>query len=464
MTNFSGNKLFTILAISFVCGLALVTSGLASLPSNPIKSPVRENEIAAQEEETQPLKVIEADSLSQPEEDENIRLIKIEKGDTLAGLLSKENISHNEIAYAVEALKKVFELRKLRAGQEITLEVDVAENETHIKSITFQPNIQEIIKLDAEANNKPDAPQYSFSAKLEEIPLEKVSVKASGKIESSFYESMVNSGVTDNVTLQLIAALSFVVDFQRDIHSGDEFTVLYEAFKNEDGEFLKGRRPLYAKMNFNGKDIEIFAVEKEDGTLGYYHGDGKSVKKGLLRTPVNGARISSTFGKRKHPVLGYSKMHKGVDFAAPRGTPIYAAGDGVVSYAGRKGGYGNYVQIRHNKTYSTAYAHINKFAKNIKNGKRVKQGEVIAYVGTTGMSTGPHLHYEVLKNNTQINPQNANLPIKEELEGKALAAFKKEREKIIASLNVAPKKSDLAILTDEKAPANAAQIEPAAGN
>ena len=373
-----------------------------------------------------------------PEPEELGKIIKIKSGDTLANVLEDQGVDKIEVAYAVGEIADVFDLRKLRAGQEITLSLEEGESTNNIKSLKFQPSIEELVKLKSKGDNE-------FEVKLEEVPLEKVFIKANGEIESSFYESLVTAGVTDNVTLQLIAAMSFVVDFQREIQPGDKFEILYEAYKNEKGEFLKGRRPVYARIDLSKADlIEIFVVEEENA-LGYYHKDGASVKKGLLRTPINGARISSNYGMRKHPILGYSKMHKGVDFAAPRGTPVYAAGDGVVVEMGRKGSYGNYIRVKHNDTYQTAYAHAKGFPKGMSKGKRVKQGQVIAYVGSTGRSTGPHLHYEVLKSGKQINPRKAKLPIVKKLKGKELTAFKAEVNKITTALDTAQTKSQFAL-------------------
>ncbi len=364
--------------------------------------------------------------------------IEVKPGQTLSGLLQEKGVAAGEVAAAVAAVNDVFDLRKLRAGQDIALELEdaevaalidggeAAEKLKHIESLSFQPSILEIVNLNVDGEG-------NFKAEIEEVDLDKTYIHAAGVIDSSFYESMIKAGVTDNVTLQLIAALSFVIDFQRDIQPGTEFEVLYEAY-TKDSELVKGRMPAYAKLKLKREDIEIFVTENDDGSYGYYHANGHNVKKALLRTPVNGARISSRFGNRKHPILGYTRLHAGVDFAAPTGTPIYAAGDGTLTYVGRKGGYGNYVKIRHNGTYSTAYAHASKFAKGMKKGTRVKQGQVIAYVGSTGRSTGPHLHYEVHKNGKQINPQNAKFNIVRKLTGDALKKFKLRRDGVLAEL------------------------------
>ena len=377
--------------------------------------------------------------------------VEVNRNETLSGVLQDQGIDIVEVALAVEQINDVFDLRTLRAGQEIILELEELRSniETeeqaprHLKKISFQPSIDQIVNLDV--NDKGD-----FVASVEKIALDDTFIKAKGKIENSFYESMIRAGVTDNVTLQLIAALSFVVDFQRDIQPGNKFEVLYQAY-TKDSEIIKGRIPAYVKLQMKGETVEIYVVENADGSLAYYHGNGENVKKGLLRTPINGARISSGFGNRIHPVLGYSKMHTGVDFAAPTGTPIYAAGDGKIVRIGPFSTYGNYVKVFHNNTYQTAYAHISRFANGMRVGSQVRQGQVIAYVGMTGRATGPHLHFEVLKFGKQINPINAKFNIIRKLQGSQLAAFNTRKAKIQSDLKTAPTKEDLKKKADDAA-------------
>jgi len=369
--------------------------------------------------------------------------LEINRNETLSGVLQDQGVDVVEVALAVEQLSDVFDLRTLRAGQELFIELEEmrsnlgkeVDEPKKLKKLSFQPSIDQIVNL--EVNDKGE-----FIAHVEKIALEETFIKASGEIENSFYQSMISAGVTDNVTLQLIAALSFVVDFQRDIQPANKFEVLYQAY-TKDNELIKGRVPAYVKLQLKKEMVEIFVVENKDGSLAYYHANGENVKKGLLRTPINGARISSGFGNRRHPVLGYSKMHAGVDFAAPTGTPIYAAGDGKIARMGLFGSYGNYMKIYHNETYQTAYAHISRFARGMSVGTRVRQGQVIAYVGTTGRSTGPHLHFEVLKQGVQINPQNAKFNIIRKLTGQPLAEFNTRKAKVLAELKTAPTRDDL---------------------
>lgn len=267
-----------------------------------------------------------------------------------------------------------------------------------------------------------------------DIPDHKLMVKAEKNIYGSLFQSAKAAGIPDKITAQLVKALSHDVDFQRDIKRGDKLVVLYEATANYKGNIVKSHRPHYVKLDLGKKDVEIFITADNK----FYYKDGSSAKKSLLKTPIDGARITSGFGMRTHPILGYSKMHKGTDFGAGTGTPIYAAGDGTITELGKKGAYGNYVRIKHNGTYSTAYAHASRFAKGLKNGSKVKQGQVIAYVGSTGRSTGPHLHYEVIKNGAQVNPSKYKVNFAGKLGGKELKKFKAEQQQILAKLKDAP--------------------------
>ena len=244
-----------------------------------------------------------------------------------------------------------------------------------------------------------------------------------GVIETSLYETMKKQGLSDLIINEVIRIYSFDVDFQRDIYEGDSFEIYFSREKNEDGEIVKISDPEYLMLSSREVPL-IYYLYTNDEFSEYFDENGKGMTKSLMKTPINGARLSSSYGMRKHPISGYNKMHKGVDFAAPKGTPIFAAGNGVVEYAGRNGGYGKYVRIRHDSTYKTAYAHLNAYKKGINNGARVKQGDIIGYVGSTGKSTGPHLHYEIIVNGKQINPANLKLPSGRKLNSSQLENFK----------------------------------------
>ncbi|MBN8532175.1 MAG: M23 family metallopeptidase, partial [Alphaproteobacteria bacterium] len=266
----------------------------------------------------------------------------------------------------------------------------------------------------------------NYRATSADLPLKKAMMKASGKINGSLYEAAVKSGVPASLLGEIIEAYSYDVDFQRDIQPGDKFQVLFERYFTEDGKPVRDGNIIYASLAIQGEKLNIYRYETKDKRSDYYDEKGVSIRKPLLKTPIDGARLTSGFGMRTHPIMGYSKMHRGVDFGASTGTPIYAAGDGTVMFAGRKGGYGNYLLIGHNNEYATAYAHISRFAPGIRNGKSVSQRQVIAYVGSTGASTGPHLHYEVLRHGKQVNPVGVKFPVGKTLKGSELLAFKKQ--------------------------------------
>ena len=242
-------------------------------------------------------------------------------------------------------------------------------------------------------------------------PTRKEETLIKGVIKNNLYISALKSGMPENTLLEMISLLGFSVDFQREIRSGDSFEVLFTKEIDTLSDLVTQTKPIkYVSMNLSGNKLNFFKYEDKFGSPQYYDENGKSSKRTIMKTPINGARLSSRYGKRKHPILGYTKMHRGLDFAAPSGTPIFAAGDGIIEKAGWNGSYGKYIRIRHTGTYKTAYAHLSGFHKRIKIGKRVLQGKIIGYVGTTGRSTGPHLHYEVIKNNIQVNPIRIKLP------------------------------------------------------
>jgi murein DD-endopeptidase MepM/ murein hydrolase activator NlpD len=262
------------------------------------------------------------------------------------------------------------------------------------------------------------------------VPLTTMLVAKQAVITSSLFESAEAEGIPQDILFRMIKLLSYDVDFQRDIRKGDRFTLLFEQKQNKKGETLDSGDILYLSLELTKKTVTMYRFADRKGKAYFYNVEGKSIKKSLLTTPVDGYRISSGFGMRKHPVLGYNRMHKGMDFAAPRGTPIYAAGDGTIARIGRNGGYGNYIRINHGKGYATAYAHMRRFGRGMRSGKRVKQGSVIGYVGTTGRSTGPHLHYEVLVNGKQVNPHSIKTTPGSQLRGIRNGIFQRYLEQV----------------------------------
>ena len=262
----------------------------------------------------------------------------------------------------------------------------------------------------------------SYTASLKEIKLILYKMRYFGVIKNGLFSDGVDSGISASTMMKMINLYAYDIDFQRDIHSGDKFEMLVESFFDENGKKIKDGNVLYSSIKLSNRQVETYAYQVGD-KLEYFDIKGNSMRKSLLRTPINGARVSSGFGMRRHPILGYSKMHKGVDFAAPTGTPILAAGSGTITYIGVKGGYGNYVQIKHNSDYSTAYGHASRFNKKLKNGSKVSQGDIVAYVGTTGRSTGPHLHFELIYKGTQVNPSKVKATSGLKLVGKDLVKF-----------------------------------------
>ena len=362
------------------------------------------------------------------------RTVTVRPGDTLMEAALSAGATANDAHEAIQALAEIFDPRRLRAGQElrITFANDAASDwNTRLLAINVSLDVdREVAAL--------RAPAGDFSPHEIWKPLERRTVRAAGTIDDSLFLAAERAGLPMNTIMELIRVYSWDVDFQRDIQAGDAFEVYFERLHDETGAAVKEGNILYASMTLSGKEIRLYRFETPDGIIDYYNDEGQSVRKALLRTPIDGARLSSGFGMRQHPILGYSRMHQGIDFAAPAGTPIRAAGDGVIDFAGRNSGYGNYVRIRHNSEYMTAYAHLSRFAAGIRQGARVRQGQTIGYVGSTGLATGPHLHYEVLVNNGQVNPMNIKLPAGKRLAGSELAQFQAARRGIDVERAEAP--------------------------
>lgn len=351
--------------------------------------------------------------------------VKIESGDTLAEALTKRlDVGARDTHYAVQSLAAVFDPRDVRPGQTVTAYAAKDENEPRLMALSLQKDmLSSVIATRVSADR--------FVTGEVERPTTRKLRAVRGEIENSLYLATNAKDIPDRVTLELIRIYSWSIDFQRDIRANDRFEIMYEEYQTDEGEIVPGKGEiLYATLTLGNKPYSMYRYEMSDQRVDFFEPDGQSVRKALMKTPVNGARISSGFGRRRHPVLGYSKMHKGTDFAAPTGTPIYAAGDGVIERASRFGSFGNYVKIRHRSNLKTAYAHLHGFAKGMHSGKRVRQGDVIGYIGTTGRSTGPHLHYEVHVNGKQVNPSSVKLPTGEKLTGSDLAAFKRHVRKL----------------------------------
>ena len=344
----------------------------------------------------------------------------VENNDTLEKILKKYEIKSSEInKIAVEIRKK--KLFNIYAGTEIKIVTKKEKKDNNIISI-FYP-IDGITTVEVK-KNKDD-----FIVTKNILKLNKKEIVLSNTIKNNLYSAAIQAGIEPNIIVEFANIFGFEVDFQRDIRTGDTFEIYYEQFVDDDNIVRSTGKIIYASMLVNNKELSLYNFE-HNKKKGYYDVDGKSVIKTLMKTPINGARLSSSFGIRKHPILGYNKLHQGTDFAASRGTPIMASGSGVVLRAQKYKGYGNYVSIKHNSTYVTAYGHMSKFGRGIKKGIRVNQGAIIGYVGSTGMSTGPHLHYEVIKNGKRINSQRMKLPSGKILSNEARNKFEVERIKI----------------------------------
>ncbi len=344
------------------------------------------------------------------------RVVQVGSGDTLTSLLVRAGVARSEAQAAIAALQGVFDPRRLQVGQEITLSFHHRGRTADFQGLSLMPDVETVAAVTREDDG-------AFAVAEQPVALVTRRVAASGVIQSSLAGDAADAGVPYQVLHRLVRAYSYDIDFQRDVQPGDEFALLFEQDFTEHGSFARHGAVIYAALTVSGETTPIIRFETPDGAVDYYHRDGLSVRKALLRTPVDGLRMSSGFGMRRHPILGYSRMHRGVDFAGPTGTPILAAGDGVVEVIGSNRGYGNYIRLRHNGRLQTAYAHMSRFARGLSRGSRVEQGQVIGYIGSTGLSTGPHLHYEVLVNGSQVNPLTIDMPTGRQLAGAELAAF-----------------------------------------
>ena len=347
------------------------------------------------------------------------RTVQVSYGATLMDLLLNLGIPSAEASEALDSLREIYDLRSLRAGQDVTVSFSHAADgfgRGDLLSITLNPDPSRTVIV-----NRNDHAQ--FSAQETKRQLSRELVHYSGAIHNSMFDSALNAGVPTTIIGAMIKALSYDVDFQRDVQAGDSFDVMFEGYYDTRGKLIRSGEMLYAAVTLAGHPIAMYRFEGSQGSVEFFNEKGESLKKALLRTPVDGAKITSGFGMRLHPLLGYTKMHKGVDFGVPTGTPIMAAGDGTVELAGYNGAYGNYVRIRHGNGFGTAYAHMSRIAQGIYTGKRVTQGQIIGFVGATGRATGPHLHYELLNGMAQVNPTSIKIPTGTKLAGHELERF-----------------------------------------
>lgn len=356
-------------------------------------------------------------------------IVAVEPGDTLADILQEKKIPKKQALLIIQALSKYVSPKKIRVNEKINLLVKGNPDGT---SELLRLSLAKDKRSQVEVVKNKDG---YYQAKLLEKELKQHTECAHVPIKGSLYADAQKKKIPYSVIRQLIAAYSYDVDFQRDIKPGDSFSVYYEASVDPETGQEHISNLLYANLKINGKNRPVYAYETESG-ISFYYADGQSVKKQFMSTPINGARISSGYGLRMHPIHGYTKFHKGLDFAAPRGTPVIAAADGVVTKSCWYGTYGHYIEIQHSNGYSTAYAHLSGYAKHIRPGVRVSQGRTIGYVGSTGASTGPHLHFELKKNGAQINPRTKSLHNStNRLSGNDLKKFHKIRQDVDGKVN-----------------------------
>tara|TARA_B100000886_G_scaffold26471_1_gene16797 strand:+ start:10 stop:1302 length:1293 start_codon:yes stop_codon:yes gene_type:complete len=342
-------------------------------------------------------------------------------GETFDKILEEYSVEKSEITQIKKELRKKINLDKLNVDQKFQFTID--QSSSLIKEFIFQVSNTEKIFLTREKETN------KFDQKIVVTKLNKDIIYSESIIVDSLYKSATNKKIPANIIIEFARIYGFQIDFQRDIRKKDSFQIMFEVFLDDKKNIIETGNILYANLKLSGEDNSLYYFDSKENK-GHYDNSGKSVQKALMKTPINGARLSSSFGMRKHPIDGFNKMHRGTDFAAPMGTPIMASGDGVIKKAGWCGGGGNCVVIKHNSTYQTVYAHMSKFAKGIRKGTRVKQGQTIGYVGSTGKSTGPHLHYEVIVNGKRINSQTLKLPSGKTLKGSERKIFETKRIKL----------------------------------
>jgi len=342
-------------------------------------------------------------------------IYSVNQGDSFNKILNFIDIPNDEKIKINDVISKNKKISNLSENQIIKFKIDFLDP---VKVLEIELEIDKSKKLSLVRNKTSDNFDFKETTKI----LKKIITYKESKITSSLYSSAINEGISPNIIVNFARIYGFQIDFQRDIWRNDSFQIMYENFLNDNDEVVDDGNIIYANLILQGKEYPLYFF-KTKKLSDHFDENGQSIKKTLMKTPINGARLSSSFGKRKHPILGFTKMHTGTDFAAPTGTPIMASGDGVVTRAGWCGGGGNCVKIKHNNVYSTVYAHMSKFGRGIKKGARVKQGQTIGYVGSTGMSTGPHLHYEVIENGKKINSQKLKLPSGKILKGEERKMF-----------------------------------------
>ncbi|GIR05720.1 MAG: hypothetical protein CM15mP16_10970 [Candidatus Pelagibacterales bacterium] len=352
----------------------------------------------------------------------------LQEGETFTGALKQADLEDDEINDVVNIISKKIDLRKLNVGTLIETYTKSVNDKKIINEIIIYPDIEKKIYV-KKVNNKfvagEDKKKLFSKLKLYEV-----------EIHNSIYESLKKIDTPDEIIMEFVQLYSFDIDFQRDIRKGNKIKIFFEIYTDSQNNYIKSGNINFSEIILDDESYELYRFQSEgDEFVEYFNSDGKSATKALMKTPINGARLSSGFGMRKHPILGYNKKHQGVDFAAPTGTPIMAAGTGHIEFVGNNGGAGKYIRIKHLNGYKTSYSHLSKYASGIQKNVKVRQGQVIGYVGNTGLSTGPHLHYEVIFNGKRINPMKMKLPSGKQLKDKNLEIFLAEKNRINAEVS-----------------------------
>jgi murein DD-endopeptidase MepM/ murein hydrolase activator NlpD len=354
----------------------------------------------------------------------DVRTAKLKRRETLSDVINRLDLPGNDGHRALHSLtsSELLDARRALPGMQLT--AHVADDTLNAVSIELDASRRLLAK------RMPDGEYKAMALDARLIPQPMI---VKGSIETSLYQDAQDLGAEDQQVVDFAQVFAYDLDFQREVHPGDQFEMVFDVLMDERGNVIRRGDVLYAALNGKAVNKSFYRFTTPDEKItDYFQANGESSTKFLMKTPINGARLSSRFGKRRHPISGYTRLHKGTDFAAPTGTPIYAAGNGVVERASRYGGYGHYIRIRHSKGYKTAYAHLSRYARGIRSGRRVRQGETIGYVGSTGASTGPHLHYEVYKNGKPVDAMRLKLPTGRKLamDPEILAEFEIERDRI----------------------------------
>ena len=419
MTFINKNQIILLLSFIFLLGISYILS--ISFGENLAREKKVSKKIITDEDPIHIEEKLEIDFTL-------VQRYYLQEGETFTGALKQADLGDDEINDLVNIISKKIDLRKLKVGTLIETYTKSVNDKKIINEIIIYPDIEKKIYV-KKVNNKfvagEDKKKLFSKLKLYEV-----------EIHNSIYESLKKIDTPDEIIMEFVQLYSFDIDFQRDIRKGNKIKIFFEIYTDSQNNYIKSGNINFSEIILDDESYELYRFQSEgDEFVEYFNSDGKSATKALMKTPINGARLSSGFGMRKHPILGYNKKHQGVDFAAPTGTPIMAAGTGHIEFVGNNGGAGKYIRIKHLNGYKTSYSHLSKYASGIQKNVKVHQGQVIGYVGNTGMSTGPHLHYEVIFNGKRINPMKMKLPSGKQLKDKNLEIFLAEKERINAEVS-----------------------------